>query len=330
MVKKYVDGRVFSVYESIRRINSRHLSKIYDCEGNGKQAIIIEEYVSGLTLEEYMEERPIFTEEEICCRMCELLEILSEVHKSGIIHRDITPANILISGDGVLKLVDFGIARERKEEQKKDTTILGTVGYAAPEQFGFQQTDERSDIYAVGVLLNKFLTGKLPDEEVCKRAPYRKIIEKCTEMDARARYQSVEELKLELEKCGGKDQGEERRGGFSLRWLPGFRTETVWKNVMAAVIYTGMPLSAFGSMKDCLSDWRAVVLEGAALCIYLWIAGLMAANVGYWDQKVWPIRTLPRAARITIRVLLWMVLFYFGITLENYVRYEMLNLPRPS
>lgn len=86
------------------------------------------------------------------------------MHKYSITHRDITPSNIIIGFDGVVKIIDFGISRLHKENAKHDTQVLGTEGYAAPEQFGFKQSDCKTDIYALGVLLNYMLTGHIPSE----------------------------------------------------------------------------------------------------------------------------------------------------------------------
>lgn len=134
----------------------------------------------------------------------DLLEGLIPMHAQGVIHRDINPENIMISGDGVLKLIDFGIARTKKENQNMDTTILGTAGYAAPEQFGFGQTDERSDIYAVGVLMNVLLVGQLPNVQRYS-GMLQGVMERCLCMDASKRFQSAQELYAVLMRIDSQD-----------------------------------------------------------------------------------------------------------------------------
>lgn len=332
-VKKYVDFRALTVYGMISHIQSPHLAKIYEWEGDGAKGIVVEEYIGGVTLEEYIGEKGKISEEEACGIIHELLEALLDVHRSGIIHRDITPANLMISGDSVLKLIDFGIARQKKAEKRKDTAILGTVGYAAPEQFGFQQTDDRTDIYAVGVLWNKLLTGKMPDEMIYSKKPYGDMIQKCIEMDAQKRYQSAGEMKKELEMHMEKmsEENQEKKEGrtVSLAWLPGFGTPSVKKNVLSAILYACLALLSVTAVTECAATWQTLLLETAAVLLYIWAAGLIAANIGRWDQKVWPIQKLPRWARICIRIALWFVLFYFGIALENHVKYNLLGMPRP-
>ena len=116
--------------------------------------MVTEEYISGETLDEKLHRQGVMPPELVKYYIRQLLEALEQIHAQGIVHRDISPKNVLISTDGVVKLLDFDIARRRKQNQNADTTILGTVGFASPEQYGFLQTDATADIYALGVLMN--------------------------------------------------------------------------------------------------------------------------------------------------------------------------------
>ena len=348
-VAKYVDISVLSVYEKIAQMNSRHLEKIYHCAGGKSQnmpgveacGLVITEYISGMSLREHMERTGLLQEAEVCHIIGQLLEVLQIIHKEGIIHRDINPDNIMISGDGVLKLIDFGIAREKKLGKKQDTTILGTVGYAAPEQFGFLQTDERTDIYAVGVLMNKMLTGYFPAEKLYTKEPMKTVISRCTAMDLGMRYctagdlsevlkeiSGVKEKKQEVSGAEGKETSKNINFEKIFEWLPGFRTGVVWKQVVATVGYCMMLVYSVASIVECITMWQAAVLEALAIFIYLWLAALLAANIGNWDRRIPICRELPKAAMIVIRIFLWMVIFYVGVLLENYVRYDMLGIPK--
>ena len=348
-VEKYIDMSVLSVYEKIEKMNNRHLEKIYHWAGGKSQnaaeeecGLVITEYISGMSLREHMERNGLFKESEVCQIVSQLLEVLQIVHKEGIIHRDINPDNILISGDGVLKLIDFGIAREKKEGKNQDTTILGTVGYAAPEQFGFSQTDERTDIYAVGVLMNKMLTGYFPVEKLYEKESMRTIISRCTAMDLGKRYCSAEELAEVIKEMEGGEKTEKKTatvdndGNLSKKegferisdWLPGFRTGVVWKQVVATVGYCMMLMYSVASIVECMATWQTTVLEAAAIFIYIWAATLLAANIANWDRRVPICRDTPKPAMIVIRVFLWMIIFYVGISLENYVRYDILGISK--
>ncbi|MDE7360522.1 MAG: serine/threonine protein kinase [Oscillospiraceae bacterium] len=167
----------------IARINSPYIPRIYEVG----EDYIITEYADGIDLSA----AKIFPKNvpEIALELCAALE---ELHKNGVIHRDIKPSNIILGNDGHIKLIDFDAARIKKTAVDKDTVFIGTDGFAPPEQFGFTQTDERSDIYAFGVTI-KLLLG-----ENFKRAPYKYVIEKCVRFNPEQRYKSIGAVKSAL------------------------------------------------------------------------------------------------------------------------------------
>ncbi len=117
------------------------------------------------------------------------MEIL---HRDNIIHRDVKPENILVDKNGRVCLIDFNAAR-RLSGASHDTEIMGTIGYAAPEQMGLMQSDPRTDIYAVGILLNVLLTGRHPSEQLA-RGRLGAVVKKCTDIQPSERYPSAEAL----------------------------------------------------------------------------------------------------------------------------------------
>lgn len=138
-----------------------------------------------------MECKPLSQEhaEQIIRQICQGLQVL---HGIGAVHRDIKPENIILRGSDAV-LIDFDASRLCKAENTTDTRIMGTTGYAAPEQYGFSQTDARTDIYALGILLNEMLTKQHPSKQLAE-GKFRPIVEKCTRINADQRYQCVEEL----------------------------------------------------------------------------------------------------------------------------------------
>ena len=128
--------------------------------------------------------------------ICDALEFL---HSLNIIHRDIKPQNIIIDENDKAVLIDLQAARNIADKQKKDTVNLGTVGYAAPEQYGVHQSIPPTDIYALGVLLNEMLTGAHPSINT-PTGKLGRIIKKCTETQIYKRYQTVSSLAKDLKK----------------------------------------------------------------------------------------------------------------------------------
>lgn len=198
-IKRVLKEYTIEVYESLTHIESNNMAKIYEAFEYEDKLIIIEEFISGHTLQEILKKEGIISEDIVVKYMIELCNALKKIHNlnPSIIHRDIKPANIMISNDGVLKLIDFDIARLYKYGENMDTTLLGTKGYASPEQFGFDQTDCRSDIYAIGIMMNVLTTGK-HTKEIENHGKLKDIIKKCTKISADERYQSVEDLEEDL------------------------------------------------------------------------------------------------------------------------------------
>ena len=130
-------------------INNAHLAKIVYIDEKPDYIEIVREYISGDTLADLISKGHSLPGEKAIRIAADVCDGLSELHKCGIVHRDVNPNNIIVSSDGCAKIIDFGIVRSFSESKSKDTAILGTPGYAAPEQFGFSQSDARTDIYAV-------------------------------------------------------------------------------------------------------------------------------------------------------------------------------------
>lgn len=199
-VKKILKVYNREVYEKLKELKSVNLPKIYEIFEEDGRLTIIEEFINGSTIEDILKSGKVLDEETalgFMINLCDVLELLHSL-KPAIIHRDIKPSNVIINNDRILKLIDYDVSRIYKEDKRKDTVILGTVGYASPEQLGFDQTDGRTDIYAMGVLLNVMIVGKHPIEEAVQ-GEIKKIVAKCTMLIAEDRYQSVGELKRVLE-----------------------------------------------------------------------------------------------------------------------------------
>ena len=210
LVRSEVDGRIYikkelknyniDVYKQIMNIENFYMARVYEVFKCEDSLIVIEEFINGQTLQAILDNEGPLEETKAIKYMINLCSILDVLHNlnPAVIHRDIKPSNIIIDNNGILKLIDFDVSRVYKEERNMDTHILGTKGYAPPEQFGFEQTDCRSDIYSVGVMLNVLTTGKHIKEEL-NEGKLKGIIKKCTNISPDNRYSNVKELKKALE-----------------------------------------------------------------------------------------------------------------------------------
>lgn len=182
------------LYQTLQKIKNPYLPKIFVVQENDNQLTLLEEYIEGNTLDQQ-----ILSKEDVRNIMHQLCECLDTLHKLNppIIHRDIKPENIIYHNNKVT-LLDFGIARFLDSRKSKDTLILGSVGYAAPEQFGFQQSNPQTDIYALGKLMNYLLNGSLEHQN---NIPFdlKQIILKATQLDYKNRYKSVKEMDLAIQ-----------------------------------------------------------------------------------------------------------------------------------
>ncbi len=201
-VIKAVSQSSAEIYKRVAGISCDSIPFIKDILNDGNNYYVIEKYIEGSELIKKINEignLPVYMVTDIMKDICDAMYIL---HSKGIIHRDITPSNIIITNYGRAMLIDMDISRIRKKDTYHDTSVLGTAGYAAPEQFGFAQTDVTADIYSCGVVMNVMLTGRLPADKKYKgKIDY--IIERCTSIDPKERYRSAGELKTALIRSEG-------------------------------------------------------------------------------------------------------------------------------
>ncbi len=194
----------------MKRLDNPALPRIVDIIDNGVTIYIVMDYIEGESLDKILNEYGAQPEELVVGWAKQLCDALGYLHsqKPPIIYRDMKPANVMLKPEGNIKIIDFGIAREYKEQNLADTTVLGTKGYAPPEQYS-GQTDPRSDIFALGMTMHHLLTGVGPRNGE-PYAPVRQwnpelsegieiIIDKCVQPAAENRYQNCADLLYDLE-----------------------------------------------------------------------------------------------------------------------------------
>ena len=216
--------------EMLKKLSHPNLPSIIDVIDGDGTFLIVMDYIEGRHLESVAKEYGAQSQEDVIEWAKQLCDVLSYLHsrKPPIIYRDMKPSNVMLKPDGKLMLIDFGTAREFKENSVADTTCLGTQGYAAPEQYGGHgQTDARTDIYCLGATLYHLLTGHNPSEPPYEMYPIRywnpelssgleEIILKCTQKNPDDRYQNCGGLLYALEHYNELDIEYKRKQ--TLKW----------------------------------------------------------------------------------------------------------------
>ena len=219
--------------DMLKKLKHPYLPSIVDVIEDANSFLIVMDYIEGNALDTVLQEYGPLPQEYVIEWAKQLCDVLGYLHSRtpAIIYSDIKPANIMLKPDGTITLIDFGTAREYKEKNLADTTCLGTIGYAAPEQFGgMGQTDARTDIYCLGTTLYHLVTGYNPSDPPYEVKQIREIdpalsggleniLTKCVQKNPDERYQSCAELMYDLEHYDEIDdlhQRAQRRkmGGF--------------------------------------------------------------------------------------------------------------------
>lgn len=155
--------RFMNESKAIAVLSHPNVVKVSDVSFGDLIQYIVMEYIDGITLKEYIEQQGPLSWNEAVHFTLQILRGLQHAHDKGVVHRDIKPQNIMVLPDGIIKVADFGIARFARSEQETITDkAIGSVHYISPEQAKGEKTDEKADIYSVGVMLYEMLTGKLP------------------------------------------------------------------------------------------------------------------------------------------------------------------------
>lgn len=315
-VKKIIDYAQQDVLEFRRKNNSSYFPRLYEAFETEGTFTVIEEYVNGVTLEEYMMGEALA--EDIAVKIAgQVCRALLELHHATpmIVYRDIKSENIMITTDGKVKLIDFNISRSFQEGKKRDTVLLGTAEYAAPEQFGYFQTDNRTDIYAFGILFNYMLTGKFPVEYISE-GKFAGLIKKCAELEPSKRYQTVEEILKEL----GETESDKEEATVKSSWMiPGFRSKVVWKMLFASVGYvfiffvslSGEFMQKNGELYPTVIQWINRIL----LLVAQLVAVLFCCNYKGISKEFAPYKNRFFIVRIVSYIVTWFVSICVAIML---------------
>ena len=240
------------------------LPRIVDIIDDGQTLCVVMDYVEGESLDKILKEYGKQSEEDVINWAIQLCGTLDYLHSHNIIYRDMKPANIMVNSEGNVKVIDFGIAREYKEGGTSDTVIMGTPGYAPPEQYDRnQQTDARSDIFALGMTMHHLVTGIDPRSPDYRYQPVRKIdptlsegieaiIDKCVKSHPEDRYQNCVEMIYDLQ------HPDLITKAFRDRLKKRLRLFTVLA-VMSAVFLLGAGATRIGSAQALKSSYMELI-----------------------------------------------------------------------
>lgn len=266
----------------LSQLHHPNIVQLYDYVEMDQGVFLVMEYAEGQTLDEYIEKvtGPI-PEEKAIPMFSKILDGVAYAHKKNVVHRDIKPSNIIISAEGMVKILDFGIAKiigDTSHKLTKTGTKLGTVLYMSPEQVKGETLDFHTDIYSLGITLFEMLTGRCPfDKTTSEYEVYKKIVEeplpdartfypavsahlssvifKSTDKDINARYQSCAEFKKDLipaDPLAALAEAKEQKGARKKKKKekpeeirPRRRSMLFWNIFMAAFLFSAITIAAF-------------------------------------------------------------------------------------
>ncbi|WP_238537726.1 serine/threonine-protein kinase [Sporolactobacillus vineae] len=255
----------------MKQLNHPRLPRIFDIVDTSEAIFIVVDYVQGESLDKVLKRAGKIPEPVLVAwakQICDVYIYLHEHQPHPIIYRDMKPSNLMETPDGEVRVIDFGIAREYKKESKTDTQVLGTKIYAAPEQYGSAQTDERSDIYSLGVTLYQLATGESPNAAILSK-PIRKVLPESSEgleeilgkmlkPDPAERYQTARELLDDfsnIEKMSSRYKKARRK-----------KSEKVGALIVSVLVFFALTLSGFSQVKaENLKNYQTLVKQGTAL-----------------------------------------------------------------
>jgi serine/threonine-protein kinase len=257
-------------------LNHAHIASVYSLDGHDGTLYLAMELVDGETLERKLARGRLPIEEALRLAL-QVAEALEAAHEKGVVHRDLKPANVMVSGDGQVKVLDFGLAKSFSADPKHTVVgrspalslamtqqglVLGTAGYMSPEQASGQATDQRADIWAFGVVLYEMLTGKpvftgesvphiladvLKTEPDWSRLPknlhprLKLLLERCLEKNARDRYHSIADVRVDIEEALSDPAGVTQRATIDAS-----RGSSSAARVGVAVVTTGVVAALIG------------------------------------------------------------------------------------
>ncbi len=294
------------VFRALMERPAAHVPEILFVARDGERLVVIERYVSGVTLQDALDHGRQFTVTETREILKQLCVILRDLHgrQPAIIHRDIKPANVMLGQDGEIWLMDLNAAKHWVPEQSRDTELIGTAGYAAPEQYGFGASGTATDIYGLGTLANVLLCGHLPAEGVAE-GELEALIQACCAIDPADRPKTADEVLWQL---AGTMTKNGRKKRYFRHLPPGFRALDPGACILAAIAYVCI-FSLCLTLEGKTRSGTASEMWAYRIASLVMLLGMVFLTGNYLD--VWQKLPFTRSERLPARI--------FGVIFWNAV-----------
>ena len=303
-VKKTLSHYQPAIFETLKAHPLPGMPRILEAVEDEGRLIVIESYISGRTLQEELDGGTVFSQARTLEIGGALCAILQSLHALGIIHRDIKPSNVMLTEEGAVKLLDMDAAKIHRPEEARDTRLIGTKGYAAPEQYGFGSSGPATDIYALGVLMNVLLTGAFPGEKMPEDSLLHAMIERCTRLEPAGRYASAAELLQAIRAIQGRPPAHPQKtppagpapgnqaassahrnpGHTSSLLPPGFRSGNPKSMLLASLWYLLMIGVLVTGAKDTIPLADKIIMLGFTLVAFLGAPLIFYNYRNIWDR----------------------------------------------
>lgn len=295
-ILKKIHANDAPLYKALMGVTNPNIAKFYGFTTIDESLFVVEQYVQGITLKQFVDNNADISDDAITSITLGICNGLNEIHSLGIVHRDITPTNIMIDPYGNAVIIDFGISRFTKSNQSTDTQILGTHGFAAPEQYGFSQTGTKADIYSLGVLINYMATKCMPNE-VLASGRLGQIVKRCIEVDESNRYADAVQLKNALEKRGFS---------YFFHLIPGFRQGKTSHILIALAYYLCVIFLLVISLAISINALDAFCLVMCILSVFIYPV-MILLDFCDWPKRLNLTRNIEKGELIAIKVVLLVI-----------------------
>ena len=323
-VKKVLTVYSKDVYRYLIEHPVANTPRIYEAIEDDGKLIVIEEYINGTSLEQIISAGKISETQaiEIIEKLC---RIVQDLHSCAppIVHRDIKPTNIIVMDDRTVKLLDMNAAKQYLGAAEQDTQLIGTAGFAAPEQYGFGSSSVQTDMYAIGVLMAVLVYGRFTRGAVAG-SPYDRIIERCTRLDPNDRYRSVSEIVAALSAIQNTTASVQPKQRF-IRWLPpGFRTLNPGRMVASFLLYmfifaVGIGITVENAVSDVEVTLNRIFFILCSLAVVFFVGNYMDVWSAFGITKI-KNRWLRGAAVILGGVVSFFAVFMVLMIIETAIR----------